>query len=607
MVRVAVIDYDLCKPNRCSAECVRFCPVNRSGGKAIELSEEVGGKAYIYERACIGCGICVKKCPYEAISIVNLPDDLEKRVVHRYGPNAFKLYGLPAPQPGDIIGIVGRNGIGKSTTLRILSGELVPNLGDFTQPPSWDRVLERFRGTELHRFLSRISAGELRVIHKIQHVDLIRKYVKGVVKDVLERVDERGLLNDVRKLLHLDSAWGNKVGLLSGGELQKFAIAAAILRDAKAYYFDEPSSYLDVKERFSMAQALRELLPKNAYVLIVEHDLTVLDYVSDHVTILYGEPGVYGIYSKIYSVGSGINHFLEGYLPAENLRIRKEPIRFHVHAEAPGREVTHKKPYISWPPMTKTLGGFMLRVEEGDSYIGEVIGVLGPNAIGKTTFIRLIAGELKPDEGEILAEGLRISYKPQYIRAESFEWDTVSEALNELTKEGIAAAEWFQVDVIRKLKLHRLGDRKIVDLSGGELQKFAIAVALGKDAEIYLFDEPSAYLDVEERLTVAKSIRRVGEIRQALTFLVDHDVAMIDYVADRVMVFEGSPGREGKANKPEDLRSGMNRFLRNVNVTFRRDQRTGRPRVNKPGSYLDRKQKSLGEYYYAPLNEEVAG
>ncbi|MCD6323540.1 MAG: ribosome biogenesis/translation initiation ATPase RLI, partial [Desulfurococcales archaeon] len=314
MVRVAVVDHDLCKPNRCSAECVRFCPVNRSGGKAIELSEEVGGKALIYERACIGCGICVKKCPYEAISIVNLPDDLEKRVVHRYGPNAFKLYGLPAPQPGDIIGIVGRNGIGKSTTLRILSGELVPNLGDFSEPPSWDKVLARFRGTELHQFLSKVANKELRVVHKIQHVDLIRKYVKGVVKDVLSKVDERGLMNDVRKLLHLDSAWDNKVSLLSGGELQKFAIAAAILRDANAYYFDEPSSYLDVKERFSMAQALRDLLPKNTYVLIVEHDLTVLDYVSDHVTILYGEPGVYGIYSKIYSVGSGINHFLEGYL-----------------------------------------------------------------------------------------------------------------------------------------------------------------------------------------------------------------------------------------------------------------------------------------------------
>ncbi len=605
MVRVAVVDHDLCKPNRCRQECVRFCPINRSGGKAIELREDLGGKAFIYERACIGCGICVKKCPFEAITVVNLPDELEKKVVHRYGPNAFKLYGLPIPQQGMAVGIIGRNGIGKSTTLRILAGELIPNLGRYEVEGGWEEVLKKFRGTELYEYFSRLADGEIRIVHKIQHVDLIRKYVKGYVKDVLEKIDERGLINEVKRSLNLTSAWGNKVSRLSGGELQKFAIAAALLRDANAYYFDEPSSYLDVSERLSAAKAIRELTTRNSYVMVVEHDLTILDYVSDKVTIVYGEPGAYGIYSKIYSVGSGINHFLEGFLPAENMRLRKEPIKFHIHVRAPEREVSRKKPFISWPRMSKTLGNFRIVVEEGDSYIGEVIGILGPNAIGKTTFIRLLAGELKPDEGEILVEGLRISYKPQYIRAEKFEWSTVGEALKELGGEGIAQTEWFQTDVIRKLKLHKLVDRDIASLSGGELQKFAIAVALAKDADIYLFDEPSAYLDVEERLSVAKSIKRAGELRQSLTFLVDHDIAMIDYVANRVMVFEGIPGKEGRADKPVDLRKGMNIFLKNVGVTFRRDQRTGRPRVNKPGSYLDRKQKAMGEYYYSILREEV--
>ena len=597
-MRVAVVDYDLCKPNRCHQECIRFCPINRSGGKAIELSDEVGGKAIIYEKACIGCGICVKKCPFEAITIVNLPDELEKKVVHRFGPNSFKLYGLPTPKEGVIVGVIGRNGSGKSTALKILSGELIPNLGNYEVKPKWDKVLERFRGTEMYQYFSKLAENRIRVVHKIQHVDLIRRYVKGVVKDVLSRIDERGLLNEVKEALNLESAWDKKVGELSGGELQKFAIAAALLRNANAYYFDEPSSYLDVRERLSMASALRDLLPQKAYAIVVEHDLAVLDYVSEQVSVVYGEPGVYGIYSKTYSVGSGINHFLEGFLPAENMRLRKEPIKFEVHAEAPERELKGKHPYISWPPMTKALDGFKLTVEGGDSYVGEIIGILGPNATGKTTFIRLLAGELKPDEGDILPEGLKISYKPQYVKAELFEWKTVGEALKELSKSSIASTDWFQVDVVRKLKLHKLVERDIESLSGGELQKFAIAVALAKDADIYLFDEPSAYLDVEERLSVSKSIKRVCEIRQALTFLVDHDMTIIDYVSDRVMVFEGKPGIEGHAIRPMDLRRGMNKFLKNIGVTFRRDQRTGRPRVNKPGSYLDRKQKSLGEYYY---------
>ncbi len=605
MVRVAVIDYDLCKPHRCRMECVRFCPINRSGGKAIELSDVVGGKAFIYEKACIGCGICVKKCPFEAITIVNLPDELEKRVVHRYGPNAFKLYGLPVPQQGMVVGIVGKNGIGKTTAVKILSGELIPNLGNYDEEASWDKVLNRFRGTELYQYFRQVANKEIRVIHKIQHVDLIRKYVKGVVKDILAKIDERGLLKDVKNMLNLGSAWDNKVRNLSGGELQKFAIAAALLRDAKAYFFDEPSSYLDVKERLALSKAIRELLPKNAYGLIVEHDLAVLDYTSDYVTVVYGEPGAYGIYSKIYSVGSGINHFLLGFLPAENMRIRKEPIMFHVHAHAPERELTQKTPYISWPKMSKTLGSFKLIVEEGNTYMGEVIGILGPNAIGKTTFIKLLAGELEPDDGITITEGLNISYKPQYIRAEDYPWETVEEAFNELKKEGLAGTDWFQIDVIRRLRLHRLGERRIEELSGGELQKFAIAVALAKEADIYLFDEPSAYIDVEERLTVAKAIKRVGELRRTLTFLVDHDIAIIDYVAHRVMVFEGTPGMEGHANPPTDLRTGMNKFLKNVGITFRRDPKTGRPRVNKPGSYLDRKQRSIGEYYYIAATQQT--
>ncbi len=606
MVRIATVDYELCKPHRCNRECVRFCPINRTGGKAIELSPEVGGKALIHEDVCVGCGICVKKCPYEAITIVNLPDELERLVVHRYGPNAFKLYGLPTPQEGLIVGIVGKNGIGKTTALRILAGELIPNLGNYGEEATWDKVLNHFRGTELHQYFSKLVNKGIRTVHKIQHVDVIRKYVKGEVGKILERIDERGLVKEVKNFLGLEKAWTLKVRELSGGELQKFAIAAALLRDANAYFFDEPSSYLDVKERLTVSKVVRELIPKNSYVVVVEHDLAVLDYISDYVTIVYGEPGAYGIFSKVYSVGSGINHFLLGYLPAENMRIRKEPIKFHVRAEAPERELGYKVTYLTWPNMIKKLGRFTLAVEAGEVYKGEVIGILGPNAIGKTTFIRLLAGELKPDEGYVTTEGLRISYKPQYVRAEDYGWGSVREAFKELSSDGLAGTEWFQVDVIRRLRLHKLLDKGINELSGGELQKFAIAVALAKEADIYLLDEPSAYIDVEERLVVAKAIRRVNEVRKTAMFVVDHDLSIIDYIAHRVMVFTGEPDVRGVANSPTDLRNGMNLFLKEIGITFRRDPKTGRPRVNKPGSYLDRKQKMLGEYYYSAPTEEVS-
>jgi len=601
MVRVAVIDYDVCRPDKCNLECISFCPINRSGSKAVELSEAKNGKPVIYEAACVGCGICVKKCPYKAITVINLPDELEKKLVHRYDVNAFKLYGLPTPIYNKVLGIVGKNGSGKTTAVRILSGELIPNLGDLASKPSWDRVLTFFRGTELYQYMSKLVNKELRIVHKIQHVDLIRNYVKGYVRDLMAKIDERGLANEVRKYINLDSCWGSKVSTLSGGELQKLAVAAALLRQADVYLFDEPSSYLDVHERLNISKAIREFT-KGSYTMVVEHDLTVLDYLSDYISVVYGEPGVFGIYSKVYSVGSGINHFLAGYLPAENMRIRPDAIVFSKVGKSVDAVI--RTEYFRWSNLRKSLDGFSLSVSEGEVYGGEVVGVLGPNAIGKTTFIRLLATELEPDEGYVGSKALRISYKPQYVKTEVFKWDTVEEALNDLCKSSqIACSDWFQNDVVKRLNLHKLLTRKIRDLSGGELQKFAIAVTLASEADIYLLDEPSAFIDVEERLNVCKAIRNVIELRKAVAFVVDHDITVVDNISDRIIVFTGIPGKYGNASRPMSLRDGMNVFLRELDVTFRRDRKTGRPRINKLGSYLDRYQKSIGEYFYESITE----
>jgi len=93
--------------------------------------------------------MCVKKCPYGAIKIINLPKGLEKQVTMRYGPNSFKLHRLPMPRSGEVLGLVGQNGIGKSTALRILAGNLKPNLGNYENPPEWKDIIKHFRGSEL--------------------------------------------------------------------------------------------------------------------------------------------------------------------------------------------------------------------------------------------------------------------------------------------------------------------------------------------------------------------------------------------------------------------------------------------------------------------------
>ena len=599
MVRVAVVDRDYCKPDKCSLECIRFCPINRSKKKkAVDLSED-RKKAVIFEDVCIGCGICVKKCPYGAISIVNLPDELEKVLVHRYGENMFKLYNLPVPRVGGILGIIGKNGAGKTTSLKILSGKLKPNLGRIQNPPDWDEVIRAFRGTELQTYLSKVSNGEIRAIVKPQYVEEARRALKGAVKELLSRADERGLFKDVVEKLGLEKILDRKISELSGGELQKFLIAAVLVKNGNAYFFDEPCSYLDIRERMRVARVINEFSePSKNYVIVVEHDLMVLDYISDYIAVIYGEPGVYGISSKPYGTRVGINHYLKGYLPAENMRIRNEEIVFRitVAAEQANRETY---PLLKWDKITYTYpsSGFKLVVEEGEALAGELIGIIGPNGVGKTTFLKILNNELTPSEGGALITTDKISVKPQEVSPSIFTEETVRANLRAASPSAIDPASWLYLELTRRLGLHRMMDRYISELSGGELQRVAVAVALARDADLYFLDEPSAYLDVEERIAVARVIRRLVEERLRTALVVEHDLLMQNYIADKVIVFSGRPAVEGYASKPLSVREGFNMLLKQLDITVRRDAESGRPRINKPGSVADREQKAINQYF----------
>jgi len=582
-MRIAVVDAKRCKPKRCSLECVKYCPVVRTGTEAVVVNE----KAVISEELCVGCGICVKKCPFKAISIVNLPEKLERREVHRYGINGFVLYNLPIPRKGYVVGLLGANGTGKSTAIRILSGQLKPNLGK--EEATWDEIFERFAGTELLDYLKALADGKIRTAVKPQYIEAIPKVCKGKVLDVLKKADELGIVDELVAKLNLENSLNRDISELSGGELQRLAIAACLAKDADFYFLDETTSYLDIYQRTAAAKVIRERAEKKQ-VLIVEHDIAILDILADSVHISYGEPGVYGVVTNPKGVRVGINQYLRGYLPEENVRIREKPIEFEVFQP---RESESEKILAEYPQFRKSYPGFVLNAEGGDVRDEEVLGVVGANATGKSTFVKVLAGVVEDDEKKVKLE-LKVSYKPQYIKADvSMQVGAFLRSINPSV-----TSSYYRTEFLKPLQIEELMDRKINDLSGGELQRIAVVACLLRDADLYLLDEPSAHLDVEQRSEVARLIRRFALNMQKSVLVVDHDIYLIDMISDRLLVFEGEPGKNGVARKPRSMRNGMNLFLSNLGITFRRDEETRRPRVNKLDSRLDREQKAKKEYYY---------
>ena len=485
---------------------------------------------------------------------------------------------------GELTALIGKNGAGKTTLLRTLLGERhykgsisftdhhgvvlpMPRIGYVPQHLDFDKSMP----ISVSDFIAAAKGGSPVWFGK-------QKKMQAHIREILEDM-ECGYLAERR------------LGALSGGELQRVAIAASIMKEADTYFFDEPSSYLDIYQRIKVARIIQSLA-ETKQVVVIEHDLAILDFLADSAYLVYGSEGAYGVFAQPRQVRTAINTYLDGYMREENIRFRDTQIRFESH---PPRDSQMTATLLEYGELECDYHAFKLHVDPGSIMIGESIGVVGPNAIGKTTFVKMLAGVQEPTFGELDAK-VKVSYKPQYI-APDFD-GTVRELFMTANSEFFGSG-FFESEIAHPLSLKRLYEKNVKTLSGGELQRVAIAICLSMEAEIYLIDEPSAYLDSNQRMEAAKTIRRVMEKRGRSALIVDHDIYFLDMVSDTMMVFEGKPGSEGNATGPYDMRDGMNKFLAGVDVTFRRDNDTDRPRINKPGSRLDREQKEKGEYYYS--------
>ncbi len=589
MSRLAIIKKEKCKPSVCGWSCKRVCPINMKGGDCI--FEGINQKAQIDEVLCSGCGICPKHCPFNAITIINLPEILNKNPIHQYGENGFRIFDLPIIQEGKITGIMGRNGIGKSTVISALSQTIRANFGilngleDNSDEAYFKKLNELFKGSVLQTYFSKLQKGEIKVSYKPQQIVNIPKVYSGKVIDLLSKTTKsKEDIISTCKFLNIDMILERDIKVLSGGELQRVAIAGCILKEnANFYVLDEITNYLDIYQRLNVSRHIKEKVSDKT-ALIVEHDLIILDFLVDYIHIMYGEPGAYGTLTGVKGAKIGINDYLKGFSKEENVRFRDKGISFEKESifESKRVEILSK-----WDDSSLKLGEFELEIKSGEIKKGEILGIIGQNALGKSTFINNISQKGLSDNNI-----LKISYKPQLIpRSE----ETV---LSILSMYGNFSDNFYEVYVLDPLNISSLLEKNINDLSGGELQRFAIAKCLLDDSDIYLLDEPTAFLDVEDRLKISKMIKNFVSLKGKSAFIIDHDLVFMDYLSDRLIVFYGEPGIKGFSSQTFDMKSGMNFFLKDINITFRRDSENKRPRVNKEGSVKDAEQKRIGEYYY---------
>ncbi|MHA1792158.1 MAG: ribosome biogenesis/translation initiation ATPase RLI [Promethearchaeota archaeon] len=619
MKKVYLVDRDRCSLDSCGRPCIEKCPVVISGKKkrGHEKKKEIpirfkksSGEIIIKSEFCLKCGICANVCPMDAIFVKNIIEEDESRVkVHEFSSESkergFRLYGLPLLKNGTVVGLCGPNGIGKSTVLSILAGNIIPNFGDVEEECNeldWSRFTNYIKEHELRAHFDLLRRGIRKISYKKQVLRILFERFKGrTIKEILKAECDYSspFFRTLIEKLDIGSISSRYLTECSGGELQRFALALMLGQDADVYLIDEPCTFLDVKKRIElgdliMRRARDDTGSGGKIVLVVEHDLAILDYLSDFVHLFYGIPHEFGVITRALSTKAGINSYLNGFVKTENVEFRSKKISFR--RTIGNRSWENARIFARYGAIEKKFKTFTLKIRPGIIYESEILGVVGENGLGKSTFAKILAGKIKPDYPEnFIPICSNIAYKPQYITREN----------NMNVKEFIASrsgnydfTENMLKILYRPLNVDKLFNKHVTELSGGELQRVYIVSCLATRADLYILDEPSAYLDVEERLHVSSVIRSITKHSHATTVCIEHDIQIADSLADRLLIFTGTPGKEGQTIGPLNKRDGMNTFLKLLDITFRRDDETGRARINKKGSTKDRYQRATEQYFH---------
>jgi ATP-binding cassette subfamily E protein 1 len=525
----------------------------------------------ISEQICKACLLRINKTPNNAVKNYKIPNDIKNNLTYKYGPNKFRLSGLCEPKIGKIVGILGQNGIGKSTCLQILSGKILPNFGNIELDPNWSQIIKYYRGSSLQNYFNLLSTNQLKIEIKKQTLTCLDEFYNYTINDLVEYFNFKNFfINDYMELYNLRN---RKINLLSGGELQRLLIMISYSRQADVYIFDEPTNFLDLRQKIRFVELINNLSSFKNYIIVIDHDLSILESISEYIYCLFGITGAFGIFTPPIGPKEAINQFIEGYFPSLNIKSRPESLKFNWNYNS----ILDMDKYIlnihkDCLKVNSQNSNFTLNIPNFKIFNQRVYGLLGQNGSGKSLFINWLNKTFP------YMTFLKNQFNHHLINDNNI---NISQLL-ELQLGNLIVDDFFKNKIIKPFCIERYYQNKIYELSGGQIQIISIIISLGQSSQILLLDEPSSGIDCEQRIIFTQVIKNwISFYNNRSILIIDHDLFVISTICNQIILFKGDPGSESKIEEPQSTLVGIENFLLDLKITIRRDHNNNRIRINK--------------------------
>ncbi len=476
---------------------------------------------------------------------------------------------------GEKLGLVGRNGGGKSSLMRILAGQERPDHGIVSrrQGLRLGYLPQEFTLDENASVLDNVRAGAAELL------DLLERYESGSVKgdQEAELLHQIQLLDGWNLDTRIETVMGRlgapaaerTVGSLSGGEKRRVALARALVSQPDVLLLDEPTNHLDAESIVWLEGYLRDF---PGAVLFVTHDRYFLDRIATRILEVddaqfYSHPGNYTDYLESKAIREGIEanqerrrqvflrHELEFVRAGVSARRTKQQSRLDAYArvaaeEAPEEELAMDLIIPPAPPLANVVvdaAGIGAKTDDGRWLFsgldlsfapGVCTGIIGRNGLGKTTLLRLLMGERAPDEGEV-AIGKKTVFN--YIDQQRLLLDPGKSVMEEVAgdSEFVTFGDE-KLHVRTYLRRFLFTDERVTmrvkELSGGEQSRVLLAKILRRGGNFLILDEPTNDLDLQTMRVLEEAILAF----KGCVLVVSHDRYFLDRVCDQVIAFEGA-------------------------------------------------------------------